>query len=237
MHYLKFVWLFCMAVLGLIGTCQAHALYIDTPLEGSVGEKHDVKIYYSEFADRTKEKVSDWFSDVAGCTLWLIHPDGSRTQLETTAYNDHLRAGFIPGQKGIYRLEISHTTAEVPKKTAFQFNAFARVNVGEVKKGTDVSSEQAGFALLHVSRPRDKNKKFKVLLNGRPAADIEVSLFFPSGKTKPLKSDQDGLLHFTSDEKGIHFLEATRFEKDQAGKTKRAAYSSLWRCATQKIVF
>lgn len=225
-----------ITILGFISTGFAHALYIDTPERGAVEEKHEVKIYYSEFADRTREKLSDWFSDVAHCKLWLVHPDGSRTQLKTTAHEDHLQADFIPRQSGIYRLVISHTTAEVPEKTAFEFNAFARVLVGDQKKGENISPAGTAFALLDVSKPGAKDKKFKVLLNGAPEADVEVSLFSPSGKTKKFKSDKDGLVRFTPEEKGIHFLEATLFQKDLAGKTKQESYTSLWRCATQKIV-
>lgn len=238
MKCLQSALLFFVVLFGFIATGQAHALYIDTPSEGTVGETHEIKVYYSEFADRTKEKVSDWFSDAAQFKLWLIHPDGSRTQLETTANEDHLRAGFIPKENGIYRLEISHTTAEVPEKTAFQFNAFAQVKVGSKKKAAKMTTHHsADFALLKVNKDKaGKNTaKYRVFLNGTPKADVDVTLFHPSGKTTKLKSDKNGFVRFTSGENGIHFLEAAIFQKAMAGKTKQSAYESLWRCATQKV--
>lgn len=235
MKVLKSVLFLFIAMLGFASIGLAHALYIDTPSEGTVGEKHEVKVYYSEFADRTKEKVADWFSDAAQLELWLVHPDGSRTQLMTTVHEDHLSAGFVPQKKGFYRLEISHTTAEVPEKTAYQFNAFAQVQVGAKTKSAAVSEDGADFVLLNIGKAGDKTKKFGVYLNGMAKANIAVTLFLPSGGTKKLKSDKKGIVHFMSNENGVHFLEATIFQKGQAGKTKQDAFESLWRCATQKI--
>src|SRR5690606_5870357 len=77
---------------------HAHALYIDTEANGKVGKAQEVKIYYSEFEDRSIEKVSDWYSDVASFKLWLILPDGAREQLSTSAKNDHFVSEFTPEQ-------------------------------------------------------------------------------------------------------------------------------------------
>lgn len=235
MKSLKTALLLVLALIGFSSAGLAHALYIDTPSEGKLGEKQEVKVYYSEFADRTKEKVADWFSDAAEFELWLIHPNGERTLLQTTAHEGYLSADFTPAKKGVYRLEISHTTAEVPKETAFQFNAFANVKVGNKKKAADISSKSADFSLINLSKEGKEDKKFRVYLNGQPKANVEVTLFLPSGETKKLKSDKKGYVSFTSNEKGVHFLEATIFHKTLGGKTKQDAYSSLWRCATQKI--
>src|SRR5690606_26065531 len=110
---------------------RGHALYIDTEANGKVAKTQEVKSYYSEFEDRSTEKVADWYSDVANFKLWLIQPDGARKQLSTSANEDHFVSEFTPDQKGNYRLEISHIAEDPGEGTAYQFNAFAEVQVGK----------------------------------------------------------------------------------------------------------
>lgn len=234
MSSFKSFFLLTMLLVGNIGVSFAHALYIDTNSEAKPGQTHEVNVYYSEFADRTHEKVADWYSDVAQFELWLVQPDGTRVLLETQIKNDHVSSSFTPKEKGVYRLEISHTTADVAEGTAYQFNAFAQVLVGTSNNVPSVAANGADFALVD-ENPSSENQSFKIYLNGQPEAEISATLFLPSGKTKVLKSNENGVFEFSSEEKGVHFLEATIYHETKKGATKKESFEALWRCATQKI--
>ena len=188
-----------LAILLLLLTCgwsQAHALYIDTPTQGKTGKVQQVKIYYSEFADGTEENVADWYSDVTDLQLWLIHPDGGKTQWETTAKEDHFTASFTPVTKGTYRLEISHTAEDPGEKTAYQFNTFAEIHVGN--KATELPLTTGGPDLYLLEKPQSKknsgSKPFITYFKGQKKGRVAVTLFLPSGETKEVMSNEDGLL-------------------------------------------
>lgn len=234
MKTIKSFFLLALILGGNIGLGFAHALYIDVNAEGKSGETQEVNVYYSEFADRTKEAVSDWYSDASQFELWLVQPDGTRVLLDTQIKTDHVSSSFTPKEKGVYRLEISHTTADVAEGTAYQFNAFAQVSVGNYKNPSSISAKDADFTLVK-ENSSSENQSFKIYLNGQPKAEISATLFLPSGKTKTLKSDENGIFAFNSEENGVHFLEATIYHETKKGETKKEAYQAFWRCATQKI--
>ncbi len=215
---------------------HAHALYIDTDAKGKTGKKQEVKIFYSEFEDRSIEKVADWYSDVASFELWLIQPDGSRKQLSTSAKSDHFVSEFTPDQKGKYRLEISHTAEDPGDGTAYQFNAFAEVLVGNTPGEPVLSKKLPDLLLVEQSQTNGtKTKIYRTFLKGKPAANISTTVFLPSGGKKTILSNAEGEVALTMEEKGTYFLEATSFHKDETGETKKSPYKSVWRCATQKI--
>lgn len=237
MNSFKSFYLFALFLGGNIGLCFAHALYIDTNSEGKPGEVHNVNIYYSEFADKTHEKVADWYSDAADLELWLVQPNGTRVLLETQVKNDHLSASFVPNEKGIYRLEISHTTADVAEGTAYQFNAFAQVSVGNSGKTAPIGTKSPDLVLVQqLPANNGQTKAFTTYFKGEVKEEVSATLFLPSGETKTLESNAEGIIEFSSNEEGIHFLEATTYHKSEAGKTKKETYQAIWRAATQKIV-
>lgn len=229
--------LFLLFSIFSTGFTLAHALYIDTDTQGKLATAHQVKIYYSEFADRTSEKINDWYSDVAKFELWLVKPNGKKVKLETTAKEDHFLASFTPEKEGIYRVEINHTAEDPADGTAYQFNAFAHVSVESTTTAPPHNTLKNALALIEEpsSLENTKTKTFKTYLDGKPKGDILATLFLPSGDKKEVKSNAEGLLEIDLEEEGIHFLEATIYQKEEAGKTKKGAYQSLWRCATQKI--
>jgi hypothetical protein len=232
----KYSFLLAMFLFLTAGAVQAHALYIDTKPEGEQGENHIVKVYYSEFADGTVEKVTDWYSNVAEFQLWLVQPNGKRTKLSTTAHEDRYSASFNPDQNGVYRLEISHMAEDPGDGTAYQFNAFAPVVVGKKGKMKPVTEESPELVLAEELQQTESSKKtFKIYFKGELKEGVTATVFLPSGETKKVKSNSDGIIEIMLNEKGIYFLEATTYHEEEPGKTKKASYTSVWRCATQKI--
>jgi len=224
-----------LLLLVTLGWSHAHALYIDTQTTGKAGEEQEVKIYYSEFADGTVEKVADWYSDVKDFQLWLIHPDGKKTALETTAHEDHFTAHFTPESKGTYRLEISHTAEDPGENTAYQFNTFAQVYVGKQASELPLTADGPELYLLEKPQPKKNTKTFVTYFRGQPTGGVTATLFLPSGETKEVVSNGDGLVEVELPEKGTYFIEATTYHENEAGRTRKAPYEAVWRCATQKI--
>lgn len=218
-----------------IGVGFSHALYIDTQEVGEIGEAQKVSVYYSEFKDRTHEKVTDWYSDVAEFELWLVSPDGKRMLLETTAKENHFATYFTPKAKGTYRLEINHTAAAVADGTAYQFNTYAQVVVAETSNDLHPVKAKQDLVLLKKISAQTTEISFQVYFKGLPKTGISATLFLPSGKTKTLESNTEGIFSFQATEEGIHFIEATTYHEKEAGKTTKEAYTAIWRCATQKF--
>lgn len=223
--------LFC---LGNVFLAHSHALYIDTNLKGELGQEHQVKVYYSEFADQTNEKLADWFSDVRQFDLWLVHPDGHREKLPTTARDSYVGASFTPHKEGVYRLLISHITKDVPKETAFQFNTSAKVRVGATPTAAEIKT--ADFVIVQQKIENNPSvRKLMVYFKGNPKPGVEVSVYSPSGKINTLTTDENGSLKIKLNQQGTYFLEATMFQQDKPGETAADSYKKLWRCATLKL--
>ena len=217
---------------------HAHALVIDTEVNGTPGKKQEVKIYYSEFADGTVEKVADWYSNVADFELWFVHPDGERTQLSTTKQEDHFKAHFTPKEKGAYRLEISHLAEDPGDGTAYQFNAFANVWAGNASEVLPVTSQNPELVLVEEQPPAQNSavRIFKTYFKGEPKEGVTATVFMPSGKKQEVTSNSEGVITLNLEEKGAHFIEATTYHENESGETQKAPYKAIWRCATQKIV-
>ncbi|HLT07582.1 MAG TPA: hypothetical protein VK014_08655 [Cyclobacteriaceae bacterium] len=233
--YCNAIILSALMLLVNLGWSHAHALYIDTDTQGKLGKEQEVKIYYSEFADGTVEKVADWYSDVKEFQLWLIHPDGKKTALETEAQEDHFTASFIPERKGTYRLEVSHTAEDPGEKTAYQFNTFAQVQVGKKASELPLTAGGPDLYLLETSQKGKDAKTFVAYFKGQVQEGVKATLFLPSGETKEVTSDAAGQIHVQLPTEGTYFIEATTFHEKEGGQTKKASYESIWRCATQKI--
>src|SRR5699024_4128188 len=108
-----------------------------------------------------------------------------------------------------------------------------QITVGNKENTPEIS--KSGFVLLeHVSDNISK-KTFTVYLNRKAKEGVKVSVFYPSGETKKLETDDKVTIRFSTDEEGVYFVEAITFHKHMEGKTKSDSYQSLWRCATQKF--
>ncbi|MDT0686032.1 hypothetical protein [Autumnicola psychrophila] len=228
---LLFSFLFLNALIA-----HAHALVIDTEDRAVPGKEQEVKIYYSEFADGSIEKVVDWYSNVAEFQLYLVQPNGERVKLKTTAHEDHFTAAFTPEKEGAYRLEIAHTAEDPGDGTAYQFNAFANIWAGNSSGPLPVTKENPELSLVEEHQSKDSGvRTFKTYFKGEPKEGITATVFMPSGKKIEVKSNSEGVITFNLEEKGAHFIEATTYDENEAGQTEKAPYTATWRCATQKV--
>ena len=116
---LVFLTFLCLPFKNLL----AHALWIETPLNGKIGQAHQIKIYYGEYATQEKEVPSKWYSDVNQFSLWLIQPGKEKTKLEVKQTENGFSTSFTPTQEGQYALSVVHEAKELGGTTKYEIDA------------------------------------------------------------------------------------------------------------------
>lgn|SRR5690606_7523784 len=211
---------------------QAHALWITTKPAGIKGHPHEVRIYYGEPSVGTVDPVSEWWSDVNAFELVLQLPDGSSQRLATTPGTDHFSASFTPKADGDYVLRIEHPVRETFDGHKYQFNSMALVSVGNGNGG----AERRGLTEFHVL-PGTSGEgtvghglTVYAMLNGKPVAEQEITVFSPNGWSKTFKTDEKGEVSFVPDREGLYVVEAIH-SADVEGKD----HKHLHRIATWSL--
>ena len=65
--------------------------------------------------------------------------------------------------------------------------------------------------------PTGKPGEVRVFFRNKPLPGVELTLYTPEANDQELKSDKDGLVHFTSTEKGLFMLKVGRYREERAG--------------------
>ncbi|KQS31536.1 hypothetical protein ASG33_11010 [Dyadobacter sp. Leaf189] len=222
-----------VAFVAAISNLQAHALWIQTAPTGVPGKEQTIKITYAE-PGLQPEKVSEWYSDVKEFELWLTAPDGKKEKLTTVAADDHFTSRFTPQQQGIYTISAGHSAKELGGKTVYQFNASALVKVGNAAEGNTAGvnkNELSVFADAAKSYKNNKPMQVTTLYKGAPGEKIVVTVSSPSGWSRQIETNQQGIAEFTPLWPGTYFIEASKSWKE-SGTHGDKEYSAIWRAAT-----
>lgn len=220
-------------VFAQVSAVLAHALWIETSETGTKGKVQLISIFYAEYAAKQFEPVDKWYSDVNTFALWLIAPDGKKTQLTYTPADNHFKASFTPDQDGIYTIITGHSAKDIDGGYIYQFNASAQVNVGKSVK-IAAANTNTDLYLEPVKDPKGKSGIVKAYFKGQPAAEIDVLVSGPTGWSKTFKTDKNGVLEFQPEWKGAYALEGST-TVDEAGTHFEKPYEHIWRCATVRI--
>ncbi|OZI07309.1 hypothetical protein BWI93_14835 [Siphonobacter sp. BAB-5385] len=222
--------LLSLALCLSLSSAFAHALWLQTPAVGKKGQAQTVKISYAEPGE-TPEKVADWYSDVKEFSLWLVAPDQTKTKLSVNPADDHFTATFTPTQDGVYTLAVGHEAKELGGTTKYQFNATATVTVGKAS-GKSATPNELTVALAQgkpfkVGKPVSLESVFK----NTPSEKIYISVHSPSGWSRQVVTNAQGVAEFTPLWPGTYYVEGSKTEKEQ-GQLQGKDYKSVWRCAT-----
>lgn len=215
-------------------TVFAHALWIETNTSGKIGQAHEVKLFYGEYAQNERDVTSKWYSDVKDLTLWLVGPDKQKIKLTTTLGENLATASFIPEKDGQYTLLVSHPAKDMAGTTQYHFLTSATVHVGKTAANIDgdaISNELKIFPESGVKYKVNTPVKLKAVHNGSQKAEASVSVFSPSGWSKVLTTNKDGVVEFTPLWPGRYVVELTDY-KEKKGEQNGKAYEALWQGST-----
>jgi hypothetical protein len=167
-------------------------------------------------------------------TLWLIAPDGKKSQLTCVPSGNHFKATFTPSAAGTYALSIDHTVTEVYGGSKVHYYALGLVAVNGSSLGVGALKENADFLLLTSTTEKHKvNAPEKVQLLYKKIAPKEgsVAVQSPEGWAKTFHADKNGEVSFVPMWTGLYLLEGT-FTEDASGQHEGKEYKRIWHCVT-----
>ncbi|HBK70954.1 MAG TPA: DUF4198 domain-containing protein [Flavobacteriaceae bacterium] len=226
----------------LFATTQsfAHYLWIETNLEGKIGQEQEIRVYFGEYTHGVIEKVNgESFPKVKDFTLWVIDASGKKTELKVTAAEDYYLAKFTPTTNGAYTVTLNNNNIQVFDFTKYDFGIFkthyhsiAKIQVGDKLQNT-ITSNKTGITLKDVSVSK-KEKKLQVLYKNKPLPKNEVKIFVTDQWSKTLKTDENGFVSFKLPWQAKYLVEVTKKE-EVPGVFRDEKYDFIWHCATYCI--
>lgn len=220
----------------LISNSFAHALWIETSATGKKGQKHQIEVFYGEYAANERDSVTKWYSDVKYFTLWLSAPGKEKIRLETKSGFNSVTASFIPESDGLYVLSVSHEAKDLGGTTKYEFLSSATIAVGKAPNYNPASTQELTLTARE-SKVYKQNAEVKLLagINGKPLAKKTISVFSPEGWTKEFTTNESGEVVFTPQWSGRYVIEVSNFEK-KVGEHNGKDYTAVWQGATSSFL-
>tara|TARA_R110000765_G_scaffold67270_1_gene130028 strand:- start:2228 stop:2947 length:720 start_codon:yes stop_codon:yes gene_type:complete len=227
-------------LLFTISPMFAHYLWLETDRTGSLQKEQEVRVYFGEYTHGVIEKVKgDNFPSVAKFNLWLIHPDGSKKVLKTTAKEDYYVAYFIPKANGTYTVALNNDNIEVLDYTEWDFGIFkthyqstAKVQVGNII--ADTKTLNTDGIVIKELKSTNGEIKLQVLFKGKPLTKNEFQIYVSDLWSKTLETDDNGEVSFQLPWNSKYTME-TVYEERVPGSYNGKDYEFVWHCATYCI--
>lgn len=220
-------------------SASAHYLWIETNGSGKLGQVQEIRVQYGEYTYGVIEKVEgEAFPLVSKFTLWVIAPDGTKTQLSTTAKEDHYLASFTPTEKGVYTIALNNNEIDVIDYTQYDFGIFKTHyhSTAKVQVGTDGDTKAEnpdGIVVKQLGNNGDEIK-LQVLYKGKPIAKNELKVYVSDLWSKTLYTDDNGEVSFALPWDTKYIVETTTKE-EIPGTYNGEVYEFIWHCATYCI--
>lgn len=212
---------------------HSHALWIETSPIGTINKSHQIKVFFGEYAHQEISPLEKWYSDLKEFKLFLVGPDNKKIQLETKPFSDHFEASFIPESDGVYQVMVLHPAKEPYETMAFEFSSNASIKVG--KNAKENFNLDYGIKLSPQTIKIGDSIRAHIFSEKAVLPNTEVEVISPSGWTKTLKSDENGIVSFLAKEKGVYLLETSIMEEktsDWFGKT----VDKIWKGSTASAI-
>ncbi|WP_405380871.1 DUF4198 domain-containing protein [Maribacter sp. LLG6340-A2] len=218
----------------------AHYLWLETDRTGNLNKKQEVRVYFGEYTHGVIEKVKgENYPSVSKFNLWLIHPDGKKTALKSTAKENYYVAYFTPKTNGTYTVALNNDNIEVLDYTKWDFGIFkthyqstAKVQVGNKISETKTLNED-GIVIKELAN-EDDEIKLQVLFKGKPLAKNEFKIYVSDLWSKTLETDENGEVIFSLPWNTKYTME-TIYEERVPGTYNGKDYEFVWHCATYCI--
>ncbi|PRD56998.1 DUF4198 domain-containing protein [Sphingobacterium gobiense] len=227
--FVLFIALLCNS---LSQTAYAHALWIEASQVGKKNGTQTVKVFYGEYEHGTRDLVKDWYADVKELELWVQHPSGQSTKLETSVAADHLSASFTPEQEGLYLFHTTHAASELGGQTKYVFSASLPIVVGKSDRMTANPKEINLLAFVAPSENRVKQTVDIVVMDeGNALADAAVTVISAEGWAKTFKTDASGKVSFQPLWEGMYVVETSKYSPEE-GIWNDKPHTHVWHGAT-----
>jgi len=218
---------------------SAHYLWIETNGNGTLGQAQEVRVHYGEYTYGVIEKVEgEAFPAVSKFTLWVIAPDGTKTELNTKAKEDHYLASFTPSQNGVYTIALNNNEIDVIDYTQYDFGIFKTHyhSTAKVLVGTDGDTKTANPEGIVVKQLENDGEEIKlqVVYKGEPLAKNELKVYVSDLWSKTLYTDNNGEVSFALPWDTKYIVETTTKE-EIPGTYNGDDYEFIWHCATYCI--
>src|SRR5690606_3168032 len=228
-----FVLLIALLCCSLSHTAYAHALWIES--SSTAAHKNavqTVKVFYGEYEHGTKDLVKDWYADLKALELYVQHPNGQSTRLETLVADDHLVASFTPEQDGLYLIHTTHAAGELGGQTKYIFSASLPIALGESDLMITNPKEIDLLAFVsprenHLNQPVD----IYLLDKGNIPEPANVTVISAEGWAKTFKTDATGKVSFSPLWKGMYVVETSKYQP-QEGVWNDKPHTHVWQSAT-----
>tara|TARA_R110002012_G_scaffold56123_2_gene143619 strand:- start:4176 stop:4892 length:717 start_codon:yes stop_codon:yes gene_type:complete len=218
---------------------SAHYLWIETNGNGTLGQAQEVRVHYGEYTYGVIEKVEgEAFPAVSKFTLWAIAPDGTKTELNTKAKEDHYLASFTPSQNGVYTIALNNNEIDVIDYTQYDFGIFKTHyhSTAKVLVGTDGDTKTANREGILIKQLENDGEEIKlqILYKGEPIAKNELKVYVSDLWSKTLYTDNNGEVSFALPWDTKYIVETTTKE-EIPGTYNGDDYEFIWHCATYCI--
>lgn len=215
-------------------SAQAHAIWIESDVKGSPGQKHTVRVYYGEYETAELEKTSAWYSDLKNLELMVLAPDGTLQKASLADKGDFLEASFTPSLSGRYVVYTSHKTKELGGNTRYEFTSKVEVQVGKVEK-SGVANLPFQLSLNPGKYTQGSKIEATLTQDNKPLSGKEVAVMGPEGWTKKIKTDDAGKILFNAEWKGRYVLEYGNMQK-QTGEWHGKSFENTWQGLTTSVL-
>lgn len=218
----------------------AHYLWIETSAKGQLNQAQEIKVHFGEYTYGVIEKVGeDAFNAVKDFKLFVIAPNGKKTELKVRAAADHYLATFTPKKNGTYTVVMDNDQIDVIDYTKYDFgifrthyNSIAKVQVGDEKAATAAPNE-TGIAIQRLVA--DSGIQLLVTYKGEPMVENEVKVFVADQWSKTLETDENGMVSFDLPWESKYIVETT-IKEEVPGQFRGEDYEFIWHCATTCII-
>ena len=231
MKNLKLALLICLLSF-VSNSIFAHALWIETQSTGKVGQKQVVKVFYGEYVSNERDSVGKWYSDVNEFRLWLVGPDQKKTQIAMVPGVNSFEGSFTPALTGAYTVMVSHEAKELGGTTKYHFLSSANIVVGKV---LPLAAQNTNVLKVHLdditTAKVNKPVQLKSFVQNEAAKGKTVSVFTPSGWSKELRTDDNGVVEFIPLWAGRYVVELSDMD-NTAGQHNGKDFNATWRGAT-----
>jgi uncharacterized GH25 family protein len=222
----KSIVLLAMIILPFLA--NAHIYWVEVTGSGKLNAPARVQIYFGEFEHDMREKGNK-LASMKDFKAFVVAPNGEKIDVSLTQTETCWEGTFTPNQKGIYQIYAVNDTRGVVDWTKYGMgivkpNEFQRA-IYQVENGSEIAKKPVSYLDAQITSINEAVtvQIFKVAL---PYPKAKVKVTNPQGWEKALVANEQGIITFKPDIKGLYLIE-TDFMDKTSGKYQEKDYEAV----------